>query len=242
FVWQMDAANRFTQGIEDFARLLGPKTAAVLLTESWEAAASILKLDPKGDVARALASHHTWSGIVVDWPTDHADRRLAIEMSGLPVFDRDRQFAGFRGFAICRDAGKAAPREPEPAMAPSVQPALSAGERTAFRELARELGERLKTAPDDSADDLGDDVRGSLAQADPVEVREAAAILDKVPVGILIYRARSVLYANRAFLAVTGHRDVDAWAQAGGLDSLFLDQERAANGNDAGGRRLTIRS
>ena len=30
FVWQMDAANRLTLGAEDFARLLGPKNAAVL--------------------------------------------------------------------------------------------------------------------------------------------------------------------------------------------------------------------
>ena len=36
------------------------------------------------------------------WPVDDSDERVPIEMSGLPVFDRDRQFAGYRGFGICR--------------------------------------------------------------------------------------------------------------------------------------------
>ncbi len=107
----MNAANYFTQGIEDFTRLLGPKTAAVLLTQAWSEAAATLKLDPKGEIARALASQHTWSGIVLDWPADGAEERLPIEMSGLPVFDRDRQFAGFRGFGICRDMDKLAALE-----------------------------------------------------------------------------------------------------------------------------------
>ena len=30
---------------------------------------------------------------------------MVVEMSGLPVFDRERQFKGFRGFGICRDVG-----------------------------------------------------------------------------------------------------------------------------------------
>ncbi|WP_038378733.1 hypothetical protein, partial [Bradyrhizobium elkanii] len=29
--------------------------------------------------------------------------RLPVELSGLPVFDRARNFAGYRGFGVCRD-------------------------------------------------------------------------------------------------------------------------------------------
>ncbi|HEU5019952.1 MAG TPA: histidine kinase dimerization/phospho-acceptor domain-containing protein [Pseudolabrys sp.] len=133
FVWQMDAASRFTQGIQDFARLLGPATAAALI-RPWAEIVEAFALGAAGaQVTRALAAHDTWSGIVLDWPTDEGDARLPIEMSGLPVFDRDRQFAGFRGFGICRDRvrltaiearrAQSSPRpSPRPNPAPSEEP------------------------------------------------------------------------------------------------------------------------
>ena len=157
----MDAATRFTLGAEDFARLLGPKTG-VVLNRPWAEIAAALKLDPQGQVAAALAARDTWSGIVVNWPVDGESERLPIEMSGLPVFDRERQFAGFRGFGICRDVERMAaierkraelpepPEEPSkvlpfraPPPPPSVEkaPALSPGEHSAFQELARELSD-----------------------------------------------------------------------------------------------------
>jgi PAS domain S-box-containing protein len=130
-VWQMDAANRFTQGVEDFARLLGPASAATL-TRPWAEIVETLALGAAGaQVTRALSAHDTWSGIVLDWPTDEGDARLPIEMSGLPVFDRDRQFAGFRGFGICRDMARLAeiearraqsPPSPQPSPAPTPVP------------------------------------------------------------------------------------------------------------------------
>ena len=107
FVWQMDAATRFTLGIDDFAKLIGPKTAAVL-NRPWAEIADALKLDSQGQIAGALASRDTWSGVVVHWPVDDSSERLAVEMSGLPVFDRDRKFEGFRGFGICRDTDRLA--------------------------------------------------------------------------------------------------------------------------------------
>ena len=105
FVWQMDAGNRFILGHNDFARLLGQRTAAVL-DRPWDEIAAALDIDPQGRVAAALAAQDTWSGIVLDWPVDDGEQRLPIEMSGLPVFDRDRNYAGFRGFAICRDVAR----------------------------------------------------------------------------------------------------------------------------------------
>jgi PAS domain S-box-containing protein len=232
FVWQMNAANRFTQGLEDFTRLLGPKTASVLLMQPWSEAAATLKLDPRGEVTRALASQHTWSGIVLDWPRD-AGERLPIEMSGLPVFDRDRQFAGFRGFAICRDPGALAAlgKMPLPAEA---APVLSPVEHSAFEELRRTLDERLKGPP-------------APAPAEPApaaahDTGEIRAILDKLPAGVLVYRLDTLLYANRAFLGWTGHRDLEALNEAGGLDSLFIEStgEAPADNGKTGARRLAI--
>ncbi|MCW5693885.1 MAG: PAS domain-containing sensor histidine kinase [Pseudolabrys sp.] len=101
FVWQMDAGTHFTQGMENFAQLLGPETASVLL-RAWADITQTLGLDPEGRIARALAARETWSGVVVHWPVDGSSERVAIEMSGLPMFDRERNFTGYRGFGICR--------------------------------------------------------------------------------------------------------------------------------------------
>lgn len=103
FVWQMDAEGRFTIESEDFIRLTGPRTAEAL-GHPWADIVTRLGIDPDGQVARAIASRDTWSGLTIDWPVDGTDERLAVELSGLPVFDRERRFGGYRGFGVCRDA------------------------------------------------------------------------------------------------------------------------------------------
>ena len=107
----------------------------------------------------------TWSGIIVHWPVENSNEPLPIEMSGLPVFDRDRQFTGYRGFGICRDVDRLAALAQRPTQAAPVEaksqepannvlafapppaeetPALSPVERSAFQEIGRELSDRLK--------------------------------------------------------------------------------------------------
>src|SRR5262249_52389075 len=102
FVWQMDEQGRFTLVSEEFIELAGPTTAA-MLERPWTEVAAELGLDPEQRVARAVASHDTWSGVTVHWPADGSRERLAVELSGLPVFDRERVFRGYRGFGVCRD-------------------------------------------------------------------------------------------------------------------------------------------
>ncbi len=51
---------------------------------------------------KAFATRQTWSGITLNWPVD-GGARLPVELSGLPIFDRARNFAGYRGFGVCRD-------------------------------------------------------------------------------------------------------------------------------------------
>ena len=262
FVWQMDAGTRFTLGTQDFAQLIGPKTAAVL-DRPWAEIADALKLDPQRQIASALAARHTWSGIVVHWPVDGSSERMPIEMSGLPVFDRDRKFEGFRGFAICRDVDRftelerartvpkpdeaAAKVVPFPSAPPEPAPTLSPVERSAFQELARELGARLKNPRDKSArapDDFGEEelfapeppappkaeqpkaARNGDAARDTYEGRP---ILDRLPTGILVYRLNNLIYANRAFLDWTGYPTLEALAEAGGLDSLFIETKNATS-------------
>ncbi len=276
FVWQMDAGTRFTAGTAEFARLIGPKTASAL-DKPWGEIAAELKLDPQNQIAQALASRDTWSGIVVLWPVDDSGERLPIEMSGLPVFDRDRQFTGYRGFGVCRDveridalqsrrAAPPAPKEeakvlpfpsapaptPEPEPKPAEPaPSLSAGERSAFQELARELSQRLKNPPQGPVVDepfvaaAPEPPRAARNGDAARDTNEGRPILDRLPVGILVYRLNSLLYANRAFLDWTGYGTLDALAEAGGLDSLFIESKDAAAPAEAhdgknGGKMLSI--
>jgi PAS domain S-box-containing protein len=294
FVWQMDSELRFVLGAAEFARLLGPKTAS-LLEQPWPEAAAELGIDADGRVAQALAARETWSGIVVEWPVDGLDGRLPIEMSGLPAFDRDRQFTGFRGFGICRDMNRLAelqrirleaqsgrgegeaqpatraendepvdnilpfplPPPPEAAAAqttqaeqsgPALQPELSPGDHSAFQELARELSQRLKNspAPDPSLAEKAATEAPAPPAAAPAEsdvrprAQDTRAILDRIPIGILVYRLNRLLYGNRAFLDWCGYPDLDALAEAGGLDTLFIEPGEASGVDDSGSKPLVI--
>ena len=101
FTWQMDAEGRFALGSDEFTHLIGARTAAGF-GRPWHEIAEAFGLDPAGRVPEAVASRETWSGITLYWPVDGGGR-LPVELSGLPVFDQNRAFAGYRGFGVCRD-------------------------------------------------------------------------------------------------------------------------------------------
>ena len=55
------------------------------------------------------------------------------------------------------------------------------------------------------------------------EAKRDRALLDLLPVGVLIYRLDRLLYANRAFLERMGHDSLHALEDAGGLDALYVE-------------------
>jgi PAS domain S-box-containing protein len=124
FVWQMDAETRFTLTSPEFMQAAGAPTAAVL-GQPWAEIAERLALDPEGQIARAVASHDTWSGIVVAWPIE-GNGTIDVELSGLPVFDRDRSFRGYRGFGVCRDVTRLSAAMEARRDAPAASPAMPA--------------------------------------------------------------------------------------------------------------------
>src|SRR5262245_43799340 len=134
FVWKMGEDGRFTLDSDEFIALIGPRAAAAI-GRPWQEMAAELGLDPGGQVASAVATRDTWSGLSVSWPLDAGAERLAVELSGLPVFDRDRLFRGYRGFGVCRDVARLAAAEErrrvasaasESAAAPVARPAAAA--------------------------------------------------------------------------------------------------------------------
>jgi signal transduction histidine kinase len=337
FVWQMDADGRFVVGSDEFIELVGPRTTAAF-GRTWNEISAELKLDPDNQIARAVSSHETWSGIVSPWPVVETSDRLPVELSGLPVFDRDRSYRGYRGFGVCRDIARinqlararrerpigfmpapdvddetlstvqnsaaadtvapaeAALRPERPAQtitpaaanvvpfrqAPPAEPkapTLSPVERRAFRELAQELNARLRGTPEAPAA-AGPGVEGALAEAPkpPDQAAEAAAslpssempplradeaespvaaeasggaaappaavidpsLLDRFPIGVLVYRHDALLYANRHFLETTGYDNLTALEAAGGLNSLFVERGADTLAESTGTQALSI--
>jgi PAS domain S-box-containing protein len=381
FMWQMDREGRFSLGADEFTRLIGPRTAAGF-GRLWREIAEVYGLDPDGRVMQAFATHQTWSGITLHWPVDGGGA-LPVELSGLPIFDRMRNFAGYRGFGVCRDldglarlaalrryeffGGAPAPTAPEPptadiveigpapdsvdaalpAQAPPAEgpaqekppqenlaaedpaaedfvietsvaspaespeptahltshpndldntveppvetetetsknvlpfrppgdakpPSLTPVENSAFNELARQLSARLESemgneptpaaigidetvfekiaSVDAHAGDLDEknvsDVPATpqpewLAPSEPPargEARRDKALLDLLPVGILIYRLDRLLYANPAFLTQMGYPSLHALENAGGLDALYVEPglSNASSTSDTG--------
>jgi PAS domain S-box-containing protein len=188
FIWRMDEDGRFTLDSEEFVSLVGSRTAAAL-GRPWQELAAELGLDPTGQIARALATRDTWSGLAVLWPRDAGPERLAVELSGLPVFDRDRTFRGYRGFGICRDIDDRAGAVPAqrldaaPELAPAATaqnivpfptaaepsaPELTPIERSAFHELSRKLTQWLSAANHRPSADA--------SPSDPIETQPSAPV------------------------------------------------------------------
>jgi PAS domain S-box-containing protein len=101
FSWQMDPDGLFSLAAGEFTRLIGSQAAAGI-HRSWQDLATAFALDPDGHLASAMAARSTWSGITLDWPLGGGEQ-VAVELSGLPTFDEAKNFAGYRGFGVCRD-------------------------------------------------------------------------------------------------------------------------------------------
>jgi PAS domain S-box-containing protein len=364
FIWQMDADGRFSLGSDEFIHLIGAHTAAGF-GRLWSEIAETFELDPEGRVLKAAATRDTWSGITLNWPVDGGSR-LPVELSGLPLYDRAHNFAGYRGFGVCRDldglarlaalrryelfnvpppapqalSAAVVPAEPpaelpanlpvdaagdtnvaDESAAPSAEtelsvpiasetshqtdlatpdlenqeletqvdrnvesemetpknvlpfrpigdtksPVLTPVENNAFNELARQLSERLERSnasieplPSEPASEIPETIVAEpapeqtqqaveetaqepaeqpvletasrqpdwLAPPEPPargESRRDKALLDLLPVGVLIYRLDRLLYANTAFLQRMGYPSLHALEEAGGLDALYVE-------------------
>ena len=135
------------------------------------------------------------------------------------------------------------------------QPALTPVENSAFDELARQLSARLDTENGNEARADGEtifDPLAALAVREPApappewlappeppargEAARDKALLDLLPVGILIYRLDRLLYANPAFLTQMGYPSLHALEDVGGLDALYVEPgvSNASSTSDTG--------
>ncbi|MET3661674.1 PAS domain S-box protein [Aquamicrobium ahrensii] len=110
FVWRTDAEGRFSVLSEEFAAAVGAPAADVIGRRFREVAAAFA-FDPAGEVGDLLERRDTWSGRSVMWPLAGAALSVPVDLAALPVYNRDREFEGFRGFGVIR-MGEARP-DPE---------------------------------------------------------------------------------------------------------------------------------
>ena len=101
FVWRTDAGGKFSQVSPEFALAVG-ELAADIVGRRFQDVANAFALDPTGDIAGLLARRDTWSGRSVAWPVAGTDLKIPVDLAALPVYDRNRNFQGFRGFGVAR--------------------------------------------------------------------------------------------------------------------------------------------
>ena len=101
FVWRTDADGKFSQVSPEFALAVG-ELAADVVGRRFQDVANAFGLDPAGDIAGLLARRDTWSGRTVAWPVAGTDLKIPVDLAALPVYDRNRNFEGFRGFGVAR--------------------------------------------------------------------------------------------------------------------------------------------
>ncbi|MBB6260483.1 PAS domain S-box-containing protein [Paenochrobactrum gallinarii] len=99
FVWKVDADHVFTELSDNFAQALGPK-AADIIGRRFNDVANVFGLDPHNEIAQLLQSRATWSGRRIMWPAEGTSLHVPVELAALPVFTREREFAGFNGFGV----------------------------------------------------------------------------------------------------------------------------------------------
>jgi PAS domain S-box-containing protein len=135
FLWTLDEEGRF--GALDPVLVAAVGANAPRLGEPLEALLHRVGLDRGDELIRVLGERQTFSRVAVEWPLSGLDRRRLIALSAAPVFGRQREFMGYRGFGLLGEEIEAValPEVSEPALWPTseleaeVRPSESAAGR-----------------------------------------------------------------------------------------------------------------
>ena len=125
-----------------------------------------------------------------------------------------------RGFRA-DERGDTEPAEaamPEPTATPTDAETVERVSRYNFDELSRILTDRVGRPP-------GEDRPEAVAAPKPgegalINLTGETFILNRLPLGILVFRDQQVLFANRALTEMTGHDSIES-VRAGGLSAVF---------------------
>jgi PAS domain S-box-containing protein len=117
---------------------------------------------------------------------------------------------------------------------------LTGAEREAFRRIAEVLKAPPGEAPPDTTPVEAPPRRSSGGEA---TADFDARLLDRLPVGVVIFRDRRTLFANRPLLELLGYESYEDFLAAGGAEALFPGADDiAANIAKANGDLAAVRS
>ncbi|UXN03968.1 ATP-binding protein [Bartonella sp. HY406] len=138
FAWQLDENNFFIDVSPELETAVGPRFGDVI-DKCFTSLAKEWNMDSNGAMRALLKSHKAWSERKIYWPVEGGESRVEIEFSALPIYSRDREFSGYRGFGIINEA-KMTVKEEGLNLARNRGPkGLTAQEHEAFTIIARKL-------------------------------------------------------------------------------------------------------
>jgi PAS domain S-box-containing protein len=155
FVWRTDAEGKFSAISPEFADAVGA-LAADIVGRRFKDVAATFALDPSGEIAGLLDRRDTWSGRSVLWPVAGTALKIPVDLAALPVYGRDRDFQGFRGFGVARGAEAVA--DPEGIGLVLVAPRADA----TAPQSSETPAEAAKPEPDESEPDTADPFKGEV--------------------------------------------------------------------------------
>jgi PAS domain S-box-containing protein len=98
FLWTLDEEGRFGMAHPVLAAAVGAN--APDRGESIEPFFRRVGLDGGDEFIRVVGERQTFSHVAVEWPLSGLDRRRLIALSAAPMFGRQREFLGYRGFGL----------------------------------------------------------------------------------------------------------------------------------------------
>ena len=129
FLWTLDAEGRFGDPHPILAATVGAN--APRHGESFDAWSRRIGVERGDELARVLGERATFSDMIVDVPVEGTDRQMSIALSAAPAFDRNREFAGYRGFGAIGDAIEATIQPPRAESPLRTEPNIPAPDRGA---------------------------------------------------------------------------------------------------------------
>ena len=235
FVWRTDIYGRITEVSGELVEAVGEETGAIAGLTFGDVETQ-LGVKGAGAIGDLLQTTETWSGRSVEWPLGNTNMLVPVDLAALPTFTRERRFDGFRGFGLVRlGEQREAPRParvPETRQAESVK-TLTEDERHALDEIAIQLRSAAPVEESHSAAPAEDMrpqapeheprspvIRRTTAPVENPETAPDTSEFDRSENPIVIQAGDRVLYANPAFLAVSGYGSLEAVIAAGGTDAF----------------------
>ncbi|AKK20244.1 PAS domain-containing sensor histidine kinase [Candidatus Liberibacter africanus] len=99
FTWKLDASGYIREISEELSKAIGPYTFKMIGVRLCDIN-HILRIDPDNHIVDLLQKQNTWYGKNTIWPIEGTELHVPIDLAALPIYSRDREFTGFKGFGI----------------------------------------------------------------------------------------------------------------------------------------------